>query len=47
MHVFIAVVAGIVAGGILGYAFRGKEHAVIAAAGAEAKAVEAKVESKL
>lgn len=47
MHIFIAIIASLAAGGILGYAFRGKEHAAIAAAGSEAKAVEGEVKSKL
>jgi hypothetical protein len=47
MHLLFAVVASLVVGGVLGYAFRGKEHSVIEAAGAEAKAVEGEVKSKL
>ena len=44
---FLEIVAGILAGGILGYAFRGKEHAEITKVGAEVKAVEQKVVAKL
>lgn len=47
MHLFFAVVASLVVGGILGYAFRGKEHAALEAADAEVKAVEGEVKSKL
>jgi Na+/H+-translocating membrane pyrophosphatase len=47
MHVLVGVVVALVVGGILAYAFRGKEHAAIDAVGAEAKKVVDKVEEKL
>jgi hypothetical protein len=37
MHVFFAVLIGLVVGGILGYAFRGKESKAIASAAADLK----------
>jgi hypothetical protein len=37
MHYFIGIVIGLVVGGGLSYAFRGKEHAIIAAAGSDVK----------
>jgi len=47
MHVVLAAVIGLVVGGILGYALRGKEHAALAAADAEAKAIEGDIQKKL
>jgi hypothetical protein len=37
MHVLFALVIGLVVGGCLGYAFRGKEHALIAEASQDVK----------
>jgi len=43
--VVIAFVAGVVAGVVAGYAFRGKEHAALAAAGADVQGAASKVAS--
>lgn len=45
MHYVIAVLIAFVAGVVVGYAFRGKEHAALAAAGADVSGAANKVAS--
>lgn len=47
MGYVIAVVAGLVVGAVLSYAFRGKEHAAVVAVGSDIKGVVSGVEKKL
>jgi hypothetical protein len=47
MHLLLSHLVALLAGCILGYAFRGKAHAAIAAAGSEVKAVESDVKKHL
>lgn len=47
MHYVIGAVIGLVVGGVLSYAFRGKEHAAVVDVGSDVKGVVKDVEKHL